>query len=123
MRTREPYATDLSDEQWEQLNALLPRKRTPETRAREYINAILYGLRTGCSWALLPHDFPKFETVKSYFSKLRRDGTWQRIHDTLREQARQASGREGEPSLLILDSQSVKTTEKGGRAATMGAKR
>ena len=115
------YPTDLTDKQWEQLKDLLPQKRTAEAKAREYINAILYGLHTGGSWAMLPHDFPNFETVKSYFYKLQRDGTWQRINDAIREQVRQASGRESEPSLLILDSQSVKTTEKGGRAAMMEA--
>jgi len=121
MRTRKRYPTDLTDRQWEQLKTLLPQKRTPEGKAREYINAILYVLRTGGSWAMLPHDFPSFETVKTYFYKLQRDGTWERINDALRERARQQSGRESEPSLLILDSQSVKTTEKGGRAATMEA--
>lgn len=121
MRTRKRYPTDLTDKQWEQLKTLLPQKRTPEGKAREYINAILYVLRTGGSWAMLPHDFPNFETVKTYFYKLQRDGTWERINDALRERARQQSGRESEPSLLILDSQSVKTTEKGGRAATMEA--
>jgi transposase len=121
MKTRRRYPTDLSDKQWAQLKDLLPQKRTAEAKAREYINAILYVLRTGGSWAMLPHDFPNFETVKTYFYKLQRDGTWQRINDALREQVRQTSGREREPSLLILDSQSVKTTEKGGRGATMEA--
>lgn len=121
MRRRKRYPTDLTDKQWEQLKGLLPQKRTAEAKAREYINAILYVLRTGGSWAMLPHDFPNFETVKTYFYKLQRDGTWQRINDALRQQVRQASGRESEPSLLILDSQSVKTTKKRGRAAMMEA--
>lgn len=121
MRTRKRYPTDLTDKQWEQLKELLPRKRTPEAKAREYLNAILYVLRTGGSWAMLPHDFPNFETVKTYFYKLQRDGSWERINDTLRERVRQHEGRESEPSLLIIDSQSVKTTEKGGRAASMEA--
>lgn len=121
MRRRKRYPTDLTDKQWEQLKGLLPQKRTPEAKAREYINAILYVLRTGGSWAMLPHDFPNFETVKTYFYKLQRDGSWERINDRLREQVRQHEGRESESSLLIIDSQSVKTTEKGGRAATMEA--
>jgi putative transposase len=123
MSTRKDYPTDLSDQQWERLQGLLPQKRTPPERAREYINASLYILRTGCSWRMLPHDFPNFETVKTYFHKLRRDGTWERIHHALREQVREENGREREPSLLIIDSQSVKTTEKGGRAAMTGARR
>jgi len=72
---------------------------------------------------MLPHDFPSFETVKTYFYKLRRTGTWERINDLLRERIRQQNGRDSEPSLLILDSQSVKTTEKGGHAAMMGARK
>ena len=123
MTTRKRYPTDLSEKQWERLKALLPQKRTPAERAREYINACLYILRTGCSWRMLPHDFPNFETVKTYFHKLRRDGTWERINDDLREQVREENGREREPSLLIIDSQSVKTTEKGGREATTAARR
>lgn len=84
---------------------------------REYVNGILYVVRTSCSWQMLPHDFPPFQTVKTYFYKLKRDGTWERINDALREQVRVHEEREPEPSLLIVDSQSVKTTEKGGHAA------
>jgi transposase len=123
MKPRRRYATDLTDPQWEQLYPLLPHKRTPEAKMREYVNAILYQLRSGCSWQLLPHDFPPYQTVKTYFYKLQRDGTWQRVNDTLRAQVRQQAGREAEPSLLIIDSQSVKTTEKGGLAAMTAARR
>lgn len=123
METRKRYPTDLTDAQWERLWLLLPHKRTPEAKMREYVNGILYVLRTGCSWQMLPHDFPPFQTVKTYFYKLTRDGTWERVNDSLRQQARVAAGREAEPSLLIIDSQSVKTTEKGGPGALMAAKR
>ena len=123
MKTRQRYPTDLTDKQWERLYPLLPQKKTPEAHMREYVNGILYVLRTGCSWAMLPHDFPPFETVKTYFYKLQRDGTWERVNDALRGQVRQHEGRDLEPSLLIIDSQSVKTTEKGGPEATMVAKR
>jgi putative transposase len=119
MNTRKPYPTDLKDQQWERLNELLPHKRTAEALMREYVNGILYVIRTGCSWEMLPHDFPPFQTVKTYFYKLKRDGTWERINAALREQVRVHEEREAEPSLLIVDSQSVKTTEKGGHVATM----
>jgi putative transposase len=81
---------------------------------REHVNGILSVLRTGCSWQMLPHEFPPFETVKTYFYKLKRDGTWARLSDFLRVDVRRAAGRDPEPSLLIADSQSVKPTEKGG---------
>lgn len=80
---------------------------------REILNAILYLLRTGCAWRYLPHDFPPWQTVYHYFSKWRDDGTAQRIHDALRKQVREAADRDAEPSAGIIDSQSVKTTEKG----------
>src|SRR4030095_2190757 len=118
MKTRKPYPTDINDRQWERLKGLLPHKRTAEALMREYINGILYVIRTGCSWQMLPHDFPPFQTVKTYFYKLKRDGTWERINDALREQVRVHEQRAAEPSLIIVDRKSVKTTEKGGRVAT-----
>ena len=121
MSERRAYSTDLSEQEWEQLKDLLPDKQMPLDKAREYIDAILYIDRTGASWRLMPHDLPKWQTVYTYFRKLSRDGTWQRINDALRARVRRKAGREAEPSLVIGDSQSVKTTEKGGRVAGMGA--
>ena len=95
-----------------------PGGRPRSAALREVVNAILYVLRNGIVWRALPHDFPPWTTVYHYFRAWRLDGTWEAVHAALRAQVRQADGREATPSGAILDSQSVKTTEKGGRAAT-----
>src|ERR671923_664178 len=110
---RASYPTDLTDAQWALLAPLLPPAkpggRPRSVDLREIVNAILYQLRAGCAWRLLPHDLPPWGTVHYYYRRWRLDGTWQQVHDTLRGQVRVAAGRERTPSAAILDSQSVKT--------------
>lgn len=124
---RQRYDTDLTDAEWKILEPLVPPVksggRPAEHARREIVNALLYVSRTGCQWRLLPHDLPYWKTVYTYFRQWRLDGTGQRIHDALREQVRRAAGRHPQASAAILDSQSIKTTEKGGRAATMLARK
>jgi putative transposase len=115
--TRKSYATDLTDPEWALLEPLLPadkprgRKRT--VSLREILNAIFYLLRTGCQWRMLPHDFPAWQTVYAYFRQWRQNGLWETLNTTLRCDLRLESGKEGEPSAGVIDSQSVKTTEEG----------
>jgi putative transposase len=124
---RKPYPTDLTEAQWQLIAALLPpampggRHRT--VNLREVVNGILYLVRSGCTWRMLPHEFPPWGTVHWYYRLYRMTGVWPQVHDALRTQVRQAAGRDASPSAAILDSQSVKTTEKGGRAAMMLARR
>jgi transposase len=114
------YSTDLSDAQWERVRPFVEKNfgRPAQVERRHIINAVLYILRTGCPWQMLPREFPHWSTVHSCYWRWRRDGTLEKLHDALREEVRLKAGRMAQPSAVILDSQSVKTTEKGGQKAT-----
>ena len=124
---RRAYPSDLTDAQWQIIEPLLPppkpggRSRT--TNLREVVNAVFYLSRSGCSWRMLPHEFPAWGTVHYYARCWRRDGTWERVMNALREPVRKNSGRPATPSAAIIDRQSVKTTEKEGHAATTRARK
>lgn len=121
--SRRAYPTDVTDAEWAVLAPLIPapkpggRPRLHERR--ELVNAMRYVLRGGIAWRALPHDLPPWQTVYHYFRLWRIDGTWERANAVLRAQVRQRAGRAPAPTAAILDSQSAKTTEKGGAAATM----
>jgi len=115
---RKRYPTDLTDEQWQLLEPLIPPAKPgghPRTvDIREVLNGILYLTRGGITWRMMPHDLPPWGTVWTYFRQWRKDGVWQQINDKLVELVRESEGREIDPTAAIVDSQSVKTTECGG---------
>ncbi len=125
--TRQAYPSDLTPAQWALLAPLLPaakpggRPRTVDLQ--EILNALFYFLKGCGGWRYLPHALPPWGTVHYYYRQWRRDGTWKRVHDALRDQVREAAGRDRSPTAAILDRQSVKTTKKGGQEGGTRPKR
>lgn len=124
--SRQSYDTDLTLRQWQLLRPLLPPAkpggRPRKTNLLEVVNAIFYLLRTGCPWRLLPHDFPKWQTVYTYFRCWEADGTWKTLNRTLREHLRVQAGRNRLPSAACVDSQSVKTAGAAHESGFDGGK-
>ena len=125
------YTSDLSDAEWAELAPLFPdpcydRPKTGRPRDwtyRHILDAIFYISKTGCQWRMLPSEFPPWGTVYGYFRIWKMNGTWKCIHDRLRESVRVKAGKEPQPTAASIDSQSVKTSVKGGIEAMMAARK
>src|SRR4029078_2496823 len=120
-RSKLRYPSDVTDEEWELIVLLIPPdnsgggKRT--VIMREVVNGLMYVLSTGCQWRAIPKDLPPRSTVYDDFDLWSWDGTLDRIHDALYGECRERAGREASPTAAIIDSQSVKSAEKGGPAS------
>jgi putative transposase len=115
---RKPYPTDLTDEQWKLVEPMLPRAkpggRPRKADLREVVNALFYLVRSGCQWRMIPHEFPPWRTCYNYYRAWMESGTWDEIVYLLRSEVRTQAGRNDQPRVAAIDSQSVKTTEQGG---------
>jgi putative transposase len=124
---RKSYESDLTDKEWNIIEPLLPppnkEGKPRDVNIRDVIDAINYLLKSGCTWRLIPHDFPKWQLVYYYFKLWKKKGVWKRLHNKLRKKVRQQSGKKAFPTAGVIDSQSVKTVKKGELVAMMPARK
>ena len=120
------YPTDLNDTEWAVIEQEMPKAKStgrPRQYAwREILNAIFYILKNGCGWRALPHDLPPWPSVYGYFRLFQRNGLWEKLNEVIREQVRQKANKAAQASLMILDSQSVKSAEGGEKRGFDGGK-
>jgi putative transposase len=104
------YPSDLTDKEWSLIAGCFPTGNKSKYHKRALLNAVLYIVKSGCQWRMLPKDFPPYSSVWSFFRRARESGLWEKVMDALVKQTRQKANRSASPSYAIIDAQSVKTT-------------
>ena len=117
------YPSDLSDEQWEKIAGFFPAGNKSTVHKRSLVEAVLYIVKTGCQWRLLPHDYPKWSTVKSFYYRAIAKEIWEKVMQSLVKETRMNAGRSENPSYALIDSQSVKTTTDANNRGYDGGKK
>ena len=122
-KREQSYPSDLTDTQWAEIESLFTGLREYTWPKRELLDAVLYLVKTGCQWRHLPHDFPPYSTVHSFYRRARINGLWERILQHLVVKTREDAGRNAEPTYAIIDSQSVKTVSASEERGIDGGKK
>ena len=122
-KRRAMYPSDLTDKQWEEIAPLFTGMRKCTWSKRELTNAVLYIVDSGCRWRQLPHDFPPYSTVHSFYRRARISGLWDKILEQLVKKTRTDAGRKENPSYALVDSQSVKTVAASEERGIDGGKK
>lgn len=117
------YPSDLTDTQWEKIAKYFPMGNKGEIHKRSLVEAVLYLVDNGCKWRALPHDFPNWSTVKSFYYRAVENGTWEKVLQFLVKETRKKAGRSENPSYGLIDSQSVKTIYASDERGIDGGKK